>query len=1178
MYPTVGMLGPLEARIDGQPVHLEGSKPQRLLGMLLLHLGRAVSTDRLVEAIWEDTPPPSATVTLRSHVATLRRALSASPADVLLNQPPGYLLDLPPEQVDAVLFERFVEQGRAALDVGDPNEAARTLRQGLGLWRGPVLEGLGSPRFAEAETHRLEGLRLNAVELRIQADLELGRHRELVGELEALTGTHPFREPLWRHLMLALHRSGRTADALAAYRTAYRRFDEELGLAPSDDLAGLEAAILRRDPSLAAPAELGGTAPRGSSDRAAGGGPTRTEPAAGPDRHPPSPALHDLVRRNPMVGRDEELTRLQELWRAVCGGARRIALVAGEAGIGKTRLVAELAREVSASGAVVLLGHGEHNPLVPYGPITDALRSHDLVTETLERCPASVQRQLDPLIGSPAAAGRAHPTATSPTSHREELLAAVVELLDRLTRSSSTLLLIEDAERIDHASAHLLRYLASHLPERLMLTVCFRDPPGSLHLPLLDLLADFEGRGLSDRVDLAPFDVQQLAALVVALTGSETTATFLRTLSASTGGNPFFAGEVVRDLAAGTRLGDSAATWQVPAGVRDVLRQRLHDLTPHAREVVGCAAVLGHQASLRLLAEVARRSVEEVGAGIDECTRAGCLQEQPDTRGTRYAFRHALMRHAVLVDLPAPRRQQWHLRAAAALDPGDELRPTDLTAAAAHLRAAGDLADPEHVAATSLRAADAAAEVFAWDEAVDHAEAALAARTHAGAPPADQAAAAEHAAELLIRSGLDPRRAVRHFETALAHRHHGGDEAAAARVGGRLGYVLCLHHSVMDVPRALDLLDGSGTDGVAGDAAFEHWFGRCMALSFAVRSDEGVRTAARAVAEARAVGREDLVARVRPTEALHRANRGELSTAHALLEDSWSVARRLHDPHLGWEPAGTGAVIHNLYLLDPAGAEHWCRRGLEQRGFDTLAQAYGAVNDHLILAGLTQGWRAETLPGFGDLAVDAVSRRVHDLLEGRWEEAERSWHVAMTQDLARGDLLNALFNAHWLGRVQWWLDRRQAAHATFERGLELLTDEPQLPMEISLRVELARILAQHGDVDAADSHVERCEAVVTSDEDWRGQVGAVELARAAVAAGRGDVNRADRAHDRAVEVFDHYGLPWRRAEALLAWAGWQRRSGRDDRARATYELARRGYVNLDAAERWLRVGQPHEAT
>lgn len=244
------VLGPLEMLVDGRPIDIVGTRQRVLLAILLLRANEVVSRDRLIDDLWGDRPPDTAANALAALVARLRKTL---PAEVVLTRPGGYELRIKRQALDLHRFETLVEDGSAALAAGDPAQASELLRSALALWRGPPLAEFAYDAFAQPASTRLDELRLVALENRIEADLALGRHLDVVVELQSLVAEHPLRDRLRGHLMLALYRSGRQAEALAAYRTGRRAFVEELGIEPSRALQELEQAILRQDPSAAAP-------------------------------------------------------------------------------------------------------------------------------------------------------------------------------------------------------------------------------------------------------------------------------------------------------------------------------------------------------------------------------------------------------------------------------------------------------------------------------------------------------------------------------------------------------------------------------------------------------------------------------------------------------------------------------------------------------------------------------------------------------------------------------------------------------------------------------------------------------------------------------------------------------------------------------------------------------------
>ena len=237
------ILGPLEVSDETGHVALGGPKQRGLLAILVLEAGRVVPTDRLIDLLWGEEAPKTATASLQNSVGRLRRAFGAQ---VLETRAPGYILNVTPEQIDARRFESALTDARGL----PPAERRDRLQAALALWRGSALAEFAFDDFAQAEIRRLEELRLIAHGERIDADLDLGRHGDVIGELEGLVGEHPLRETFRRQLMLALYRAGRQAEALEVYQDARARFIDELGIEPGPELKRLQSEILRHEAGL----------------------------------------------------------------------------------------------------------------------------------------------------------------------------------------------------------------------------------------------------------------------------------------------------------------------------------------------------------------------------------------------------------------------------------------------------------------------------------------------------------------------------------------------------------------------------------------------------------------------------------------------------------------------------------------------------------------------------------------------------------------------------------------------------------------------------------------------------------------------------------------------------------------------------------------------------------------
>jgi DNA-binding SARP family transcriptional activator len=251
------ILGPLEVVGDGGPVTLGGPRQRATLAILLLRANRVVSIDRLADDLYAGAPPVTAVTQVQRQISDLRKALGAE--SVIETRAPGYVIHVAPGSLDLARFEQGASEAARSLERGDAREASDLLRDALALWRGAPLADLAYETFAQVAIGRLEEIRLAALEQRIEAELALGRHAELIGELAALVDEHPLRESLSAQLMLALYRSGRQAESLDIYRKTREALVGRFGIEPTPELRGLERAILTQDPSL--------TAGRTSADR-----------------------------------------------------------------------------------------------------------------------------------------------------------------------------------------------------------------------------------------------------------------------------------------------------------------------------------------------------------------------------------------------------------------------------------------------------------------------------------------------------------------------------------------------------------------------------------------------------------------------------------------------------------------------------------------------------------------------------------------------------------------------------------------------------------------------------------------------------------------------------------------------------------------------------------------------
>ncbi|MER5319621.1 AfsR/SARP family transcriptional regulator [Streptosporangium roseum] len=331
-----GVLGPLKVLRGGDPVAIGAAKQRVLLASLLIDANRVVPVETLTARLWGEAPPCGARNALQNYVMRLRRVLGgAGGSDPVLTRPQGYLIGVADEAVDLHRFDALVRRARAAVAAGGAEQASALLWEALGLWRGQPLSDVPSELLQREVVPALAERRLGAVELRIQADLALGRHGDVLPELRELTAAHPLRERFWAQRMLALYRSGRQGEALQCYRTVGELLSEELGIDPGAELRELHRRLLDADPALAGSDPSGGGAPirpgvRDGDARPTGGFPAGMTTFAGRERQLAEAQrllaqARDRFRRDGEVGDAHTATTMRAMAAALLGAWAHMA-------------------------------------------------------------------------------------------------------------------------------------------------------------------------------------------------------------------------------------------------------------------------------------------------------------------------------------------------------------------------------------------------------------------------------------------------------------------------------------------------------------------------------------------------------------------------------------------------------------------------------------------------------------------------------------------------------------------------------------------------------------------------------------------------------------------------------------------------------------------------------------
>jgi len=696
----VGILGPVELA-GGGPARLGGVKERCLLAALAVHCGQAVSATALLDALWGDRPPRTAAKTLQNYVLRVRRALARAgdgdPSIVTL--PAGYCLRAAPGMVDAGLAESLIGAGRQELAGGDPAAAARLLRQALDLWRGPALAEFAGRPFAAAEALRLGELREAALEDLFDAELALGRHHEMVASLEALVTSGPLRERRWGQLMAALYRDGRQAEALGAFHRLRQLLAQDLGVDPGAELCQLHQAILQQSPGLA-------WQPRPRSPEAAGPG---------------------------YFGRVPEMSRLLGRLGEAAAGRGGVVLVAGEPGIGKSHALRQLAGAARASSATVLTGRcAEGTWVPPFRPFAEAIAGYaeSVGTERLAADLGPAAAVLARIVpGLPELLpGLTPPPPLQPDAERFRLLDAAAQFFAALSAHATVLLILDDLHWADAGTAMMVRHVARSCGHRrLLIAAAYRTTEMITEDPLADVLGALQAETECSTIPLRALGTEAVGQLVAAEAGAPVSPSLAAAITAHTGGNPFFAKEMIRHLmeeraldegGPGVLAQDSSGGLEagpplmaVPEGVRQVLARRRARLPAEANRLAECASGFTGPFLFPVAAAAAGLGDTAALSALDQLLAAAMIR--PGETAERYEFGHALARQAIYDTLSPSRQARLHRRLARGLE-----------AARARVPACTDPAEIVAQYAGSQALPGAAAGVPAAIEAADLAQAA----------------------------------------------------------------------------------------------------------------------------------------------------------------------------------------------------------------------------------------------------------------------------------------------------------------------------------------------------------------------------------------------------------------------------------------------------------------------
>ncbi|HEX4010928.1 MAG TPA: AAA family ATPase [Solirubrobacteraceae bacterium] len=1034
---------------------LRGKQVPLLLAYLVLNRERPVGREELIGALWPDTAPRSQDAAMRTLLSRLRSALGT---DILAGRD-ELDLELPePAWVDVEAAASEVWRAQRALESADVRAAWALAQVPLNIASRGLLPGTQAA-WLEPRRRELADIRLQALEVIGRAGLVLGGTQ--LGSVEraarTLIETEPYRESGYVLLMAALEAEGNAAEGLRVFEQLRSLLRDELGITPSPEALQAHERLLH---------------PPGARDSA------RFAPTSDLESIE-VPAELQAAAAGPLIGRREEMARLELWWHA--SGAERVMLLAGDPGIGKTRLLAETAVRAHASRAVVLAGRAPEETLVPYQPFLEAL-GHYVFRAPLEDLRAATREyggELGRLI--PELRRRMPelppPEPGDPETDRYRLFEAVAGLLAELSAAVPVLIVLDDLQWADRPTLLLLRHLARS-PHNARVSIIGAYRAVDHWSEGFDAaLSGLRRERLMVQMDVGGLGEAETMELVRLRAGGTPSLAFLRALYRETEGNPFFVEEIVRHLVdSGVRSHEAGAheleSVGLPDDVRDVISRRLERLDSDAIEWLRVAAVIGRDFDAGLLERVLDVDEERFLRALEDALDAGLVSESPGESG-RYSFSHALIRETLYGGMSSARRTRIHHRVGVALEGiGDERH---IGALALHFTRAAEPEDAERAIRYALAAGAQATAVLAHEEAADYYSRALEVLQRS------EPDAVRRRCDLMlelgearVRSGERPL-AWQTFREAAALAAQLGDRTALARaaIGASRRYVQ--PPGVVD--EELIALLAQAREMTAGERTVTRvrLLSRlCGALYFSDRRDEMTELAAEATAIATELGSPQAVA-------LAAAARRRAYWGPGQLE------RRLTDSTLLLRAAREASDLE-LTLQGHA----WLVVDLLERGDRRAVD----VQIEAFMSG------AERLRQPLYMWNGAVWQAMIALLEGRLEEADQLAAGAVSSGIRAEGVTAPQYYAIQLMGIR----REQARMAELEApARELVSTNPN---RAAWRAALGTLLSENGRPDEAHAELEVLGrdgfSTIPRDGDWM----VVASLCADVAHGVGDVERA----------------------------------------------------------------------
>ena len=1101
-------------------------KSASLIKLLALAPNHALHRELVMETLWPDLTALAARNGLYQQLNFVRKALAEQGCDDEIVTLRGPLVELTGDPV--VDVDEFRCAAAQALD-REPSLCQRALE----LYGGELLPGDLYEPWTEAPREELRALRTRLLRQLVEA---FGKRGDWARAAETLRGlpSSDYDEEMARARMRVHHRAGDPASAVAEYARLRDALRRDLDVEPAAQTEALYRAI--------------------SSPRAG----TRPWPSR--------------TAETPLVGRLREMAVLRKALADAMSGAGGVAVISGEPGIGKTRLVQELLDEASLGDWEAGLGHCIHGEgIVPYRPWVEALEPllQTLTPEDFVDAAGFAAGELAELF--PALHAGSHPliaaTATPREPTRSHLFEGVGRCIRALASISPLLLVLEDLHDADASTLSLLSSVAREVEgHRVLVVATVRNTDQAGRRRVADALVR-AGRQVT--IDLNRLGAGEIAEFARHLTDTELPQSALDAVVRESAGNPLFAREFARFLAG---AGADVSSMRIPVSVQGMVASRLEALPDDSVDTLTVASVMGNRFEPQLLGRVAAHPQDRVIDALNRAALAGIVRPV-DERLTAFEFTHDLIRKTLYAQTNYLRRAELHRSIAQALE-AIAPRGERVEELAYHYEAAipggGDV---EKAIGYAIRAGELARTKCAWEEAVGHWERALALMDQVPTDPEQIADLLERLADLLFRMGGDYQAALDHLERALHLREQLGQEHKAATIHSHLGRALSTHIGeakyarYMDIPRALRHFRAA-EPALAGDtegAELGYLYAGLASAAFnAVRIDEGLEASARATEIGERVGARALSSSATLLRGVLLKLKGRLRESRELLARAYAAADEDNDILVAYYTTTNIADWTEGYV---AGSGHLYRRELEKARFaGEGAQRTGLLQD--LGCALCRCGRVDEARAVGAPADGFLGGMIH-FCEGDWAAAEEIWTEGFDLLAAVGHRSAYSNQCHLLAGLCLARGDVHGAERLLRDELGIGVEGGGVLFEMRARVELALICAETGRLDEAGEHARAARAIVDRGEDWGSRAARLTIAEALLAAAAGDIRRAASAFTDVRDWMQSVQLAWDEADLHCHWARCLSRYGRTTRARGIARAAEDVYRRIGAGVPWL---------